>query len=96
MSIDILIPFLILLILVIYLIYTRTKFEKEILNLYEKKFEEWKKHNSNQTDKKAQKELVGLVFKEDLKLSVELFDSSVEARLQKAKFETKYIGKENE
>ncbi len=39
-----LIPFGILLALVIYLIYTRNSFEKNITKLYEEKFEEWKKH----------------------------------------------------
>ena len=40
MGLDLLIPFGILLVLVIYLIYTRSKFEKDVVQLYEKKFEE--------------------------------------------------------
>lgn len=96
MSFDILIPFLILLSLVIYLIYTRTKFEKDILTLYEKKFEDWKKHNTSTKEKNSCKELVALVFKEDYKLSVEIFDEDIEDKLKRAKFDTKIIGKKYE
>ena len=55
MSLDLLIPFGILLIMVIYLIYSRNSFEKDITSLYEKKFEEWKKHNTNEAEKKSKK-----------------------------------------
>lgn len=91
-----LIPFGILFALVIYLISSRTKFEKSIVNLYDKKFEEWKEHASTSNEEKIQKQLVGLVFKEDYKLTIELFDSSIEDRLKRAKFDTKFIGKDNE
>jgi len=93
---DLLIPFGILLILVVYLIYSRTKFEKSIVKLYEEKFEDWKKHTPISTETVVHKELVGLVFKEDYKLTVELFDKSVEDRLKRTKFDTKFIGKEDE
>jgi hypothetical protein len=93
---DLLIPFGILLILVVYLIYSRTKFEKSIVKLYEEKFEDWKKHTPISTQTVIHKELVGLVFKEDYKLTVELFDKSVEDRLKRTKFDTKFIGKEDE
>ena len=96
MSLDLLIPFGILLILVVYLIYSRTKFEKSIVKLYEEKFEDWKKHTPISTQTVIHKELVGLVFKEDYKLTVELFDKSVEDRLKRTKFDTKFIGKEDE
>lgn len=96
MPLDLLIPFGILLILVVYLIYSRTKFEKSIVKLYEEKFEDWKKHTPISTQTVIHKELVGLVFKEDYKLTVELFDKSVEDRLKRTKFDTKFIGKDNE
>jgi len=54
-SYDLLIPFGILLILVIYLIYSRNNFEKNITNLYEKKFEEWKKHSTIEESKTSHK-----------------------------------------
>ncbi len=94
MTLDLLIPFAILLILVIYLIYTRTKFEKDMLKLYEEKFEEWKKHTPIQTEEKSKKELVALVFEENYKLKVEMF-KDIEDRLKRAKFDTKLIKNEN-
>ncbi|AXH08628.1 hypothetical protein CP960_09310 [Malaciobacter halophilus] len=88
MSLDLLIPFLILIILVIYLIYTRSKFEKEILDSYEQKFEKWKKHNSNE-NRVEHKQLVGLVFKTGYKVDIELLDESVTKQLEKGKFSIK-------
>lgn len=87
MSLDLLIPFAILLILVIYLIYTRNGFEKNIVSLYEKKFDEWKKHSTIDKEQTSHKELVGLVYKKDYKLSIELIDKSVESQLSRGKFE---------
>lgn len=85
-----LIPFSILLILVIYLIYTRSKFEKDIVQLYEKKFEEWKSNSSTQEKKDSSNELpkhlVGLVYKQGYKLKIELLDESVKNNLEKGKF----------
>ncbi|RXJ84829.1 hypothetical protein [Arcobacter sp. CECT 8985] len=89
MELDLLIPFLILIILVIYLIYTRTKFEKEILNSYEHKFEEWKKYNKSDNQIKEHKELVGLVFKKGYKVEIELLNESSKAQLEKGKFSIK-------
>ena len=87
MTLDLLIPFGILLILVIYLIFTRNNFEKDIVSLYEEKFEEWKKHSTQEKEKTSQKELVGLVFKTDYKVNIELLDESVESILSRGKFE---------
>lgn len=89
MELDLLIPFLILIILVIYLIYTRTKFEKEILDSYESKFEEWKKHNTSNEPKQEHKELVGLVFKKGYKVEIELLNESAKTQLEKGKFSIK-------
>lgn len=85
-----LIPFSILLILVIYLIYTRSKFEKDIVQLYEKKFEEWKRTSTFKEEKKEDlpKVLVGLVYKQGYKLKIELLDESVKDNLEKGKFQT--------
>lgn len=92
MSFDLLIPFAILITLVVYLIYSRTKFEKEIVNIYEEKFDEWKSTsettNKNE-EKRACKELVALVFKEDHSVSIELLDDSVTSALQRGKFKIK-------
>ena len=87
MGLDLLIPFGILLILVVYLIYSRNNFEKDIVKLYEEKLEEWKKHATKEKEKTSHKELVGLVFKTDYKVNIELLDESVESVLSRGKFE---------
>ena len=89
MSLDLLIPFTILLGLVIYLIYSRNQFEKKMLTLYEEKFEEWKKHTTLNKEKNSCKELVGLIFKENDKIKVELLNSSVKRRVEQGKFDIK-------
>ena len=91
MSLDLLIPFGILLTLVVYLIYSRSRFEKEVVDLYEEKFDSWKENSETTTkeEKKACKELVGLVYKEEYNISIELLDDSVSERLQRGKFSIK-------
>ena len=87
MGLDLLIPFGILLILVVYLIYSRNNFEKDITKLYEEKFDEWKKHSTIEKEKTSHKELVGLVFKTDYKINIELLDKNIESQLKRGKFE---------
>lgn len=91
MSLDLLIPFGILLVLVVFLIATRTKFEKQLIKDYEAKFENWKVHAKPQEKEvqKTKKELVGLVFKKDGKIDIELFDELTNDRIQKGKFNSK-------
>jgi len=97
---ELLIPFLVLFGLVIYLIYSRGKFENKILAIYEDKFQEWKKHNSSSNEVIKSKELIGLVFRQEHKIVIELFDEKndirVESRLKEAKFDLKVIGKSSE
>lgn len=88
MSLDMLIPFGILLALVVYLIFTRSKFEKDLVDVYEKKFEEWKEFNTTTTKEiEPAKTLVGLVYKTGYKVSIELLDETPKAQLEKGKFE---------
>lgn len=95
MSLDLLIPFGILLILVVYLIYSRNKFEKEVVEVYEEKLEEWKKHTTiSQKEKEPVKKLVGLVYKTGYKVNVELLDKSATSMLEKGKFEISEIKKD--
>ena len=95
MSLDLLIPFGILLALVVYLIYSRSKFEKEIVDVYEEKLQEWKKHASNEEKKdEPVKKLAGLVYKTGYKVSVELIDESAIGMLEKGKFEISEIKKD--
>ncbi|AXH11267.1 hypothetical protein [Halarcobacter bivalviorum] len=90
MTLDLLIPFGILLILVIYLIYTRNKFEKNIVDMYEEKFEQWKENSQvNENNKKVCKELVGIIYKEEYNITVELIDESVRRNLQQGKYKIK-------
>ena len=96
MTLDLLIPFGILLALVIYLIYTRTKFEKEIVALYEKKFDEWKQHSSSDEKEIKEKELVALVFKKDYKITLEYLNSKNEDILRRAKIEICKYGEKDE
>ena len=75
-----------LFVLVIYLIYTRNKFEKNIVDLYEKKFENWKENShSNNEKKKVCKELVGIIYKEEYNITIDLMDESVRKNLQQGK-----------
>ena len=95
MAYDMLIPFGILLVLVIYLIYTRNSFEKNMVFLYESKFEEWKKHINVAEDKEVTKELAGLVFKKGYKVEIELLNEDVKSSLERGKFEIKNLKDEN-
>jgi len=94
-SLDLLIPFGILLTLVVYLIYSRSKFEKEIVDVYDEKLEEWKKH-ATVSEKKEEpvKKLAGLVYKTGYKVSIELIDKSAISMLEKGKFELSEIKKD--
>ncbi len=89
MTLDLLIPFAILLVMVVYFIYTRSRFEKELVSTYEEKFESWKEHHSKPEQVTACKELVGLVFRENGKIEIEVFDEMAESRLSRGKFDTK-------
>ena len=91
MELDLLIPFSILLVMVVYFIYSRTKYEKEIVSIYEKKFDNWKEQLSVEINEKkeSKKELVGLVFKKDGKIDIEFFDESSKRKVENAKFSTK-------
>jgi len=90
-GLDLFIPFAILIVLVVYFIYSRSKFEKEIVDLYESKFNEWKKNTdlTVSNEKKVCKELVGLVYKEEYNVTIELLDDKVLSALQRGKFSIK-------
>ena len=91
MSLDLVVPFGVLFSLVIYFMVTRAKFEKNIVNIYEEKFDEWKKHNPSDEskEKKECKELVGLVFKTGYNIDIELLDQSLDDRMRRGKFNIK-------
>ena len=96
MTLDLLITFGILFFLVVYLIYSRVKFEKNIVKLYEDKLEEWKKYSKSDEKIETKKELVALVFKKDYKIAIEYFDEKIEDNLNRAKFEIYKYGIKDE
>lgn len=85
---DMLIPFIMLLIVTIALILERKYHEDKIVDIYEKKYEQWKEHATlnPQEETKKPKELVGLVFLDNEKLNIELLDNKVEDRLERKKY----------
>lgn len=84
---DMMIPFIMLLIVTIALILERKYHEDKIVDIYEKKFDRWKENHAE--EKAPCKELVGLVYLEDEKLSIELLDEKVKDRLERKKYSIK-------
>ena len=91
MPIDLMIPFGILFAIVIYLIYSRQKFEKSMLETYEEKYEQWKENTPTveAEEKKECKELVGLVYKTGYNIDIELFNTDLNERISRGKFKIK-------
>lgn len=91
MSVDMIIAFAILIAIIIYQFYSRSKFEKAILENYDKQFEEWKKFSSvNQTPKEECKKFCGLIFKQGHKVSMEIYDNECIDSIKHGKFELLY------
>jgi hypothetical protein len=88
---DMMIPFVMLLIVTIALILERKYHENDIVNIYEKKFQQWKKHTPNKEVKRC-KELVGLVFMENNKLDIEVLDNKILDKLERKKYNIKTKG----
>jgi methionine salvage enolase-phosphatase E1 len=79
------IPFIMLLIVTIALILERKHHEDKIVKVYEEKFEQWKQH-SNKEEQEPLKELKGLIFKQGYKVSLELFDDTIEDIIERKKY----------
>ncbi len=92
MSIDMIIAFVILIAVIIYQFYSRSKFEKAILNEYDKKFEEWKEFSEvNQKKNEPEcKRFCGLVFKTGHKVTIEIVDNSCLEHIKRGKFDLLY------
>jgi len=86
---DMMIPFIMLMIVTIALILERKFQEEKIVEIYDEKFENWKKHTPTVENTKKCKELVGLVFLEDDKLNIEVLDKKVIDRLERNSFHIK-------
>lgn len=85
---DMTIPFIMLLIVTVGLLLERKHHEGKIVDIYEDKFDQWKEHHDAGNEKSC-KELVGLVYLEDEKLSIELLDDKVQDRLERKKYTIK-------
>ena len=86
---SMMIPFIMLLIMTIALVLERKFQEEKIVEIYEKKFDQWKEHASLNPNEKKCKELVGLVFLEDQKLNIEVLDTKIVDRLERKKYNIK-------
>lgn len=86
---DMLIPFIMLLIVTIALVLERTHHEDKIVDEYEEKLEEWKKHSTIDQQEIKCKELVGLVFLEDSKLNIQVLDKKIIDKLERKKYNIK-------
>jgi len=86
---DMMIPFIMLMIVTIALILERKFQEEKIVEIYEKKFENWKEHTPTVKNGKKCKELVGLVFLEEDKLNIEVLDKKVIDRLERKSYNIK-------
>jgi len=86
---DMMIPFIMLLIVTIALVLERKHQEDKIVEIYEEKLEEWKKHTDGKEQEKHCKELVGLVFLEDSKLDIQVLDTKIVDRLERKKYNIK-------
>ena len=86
---DMMIPFIMLLIITIALILERRFQEDKILEIYEKKFENWKEHTPTVENQTKPKELVGLLFLENDTLNVEVLDKKIIDKLERKKYTIK-------
>jgi hypothetical protein len=80
------IPFILLLIITIALLLERKYHEDKIVDIYEKKFKEWKQHSSNDKQQGSPKELKGLIFKQGYNISLELFDDKIKDPIERKKY----------
>ncbi|MEA3513128.1 MAG: hypothetical protein U9R37_05960 [Campylobacterota bacterium] len=86
---DMMIPFIMLLMITIALILERKYHEDKISQEYDEKFETWKRLNPTSKETVKCKELVGLVFKEDDKLNIEVLDKKIIDKLERKKYTIK-------
>lgn len=84
---SMIVPFLLLLILCVYLIYTRSAHEQEVYESYDRKFEEWKKNSQNNIVSAKQPKFVGIIFEDEEKVVFEVFDKSSKEKIENQNFE---------
>lgn len=87
---NMMIPFIMLMIVTIALVLERKYHEDKIVDIYEKKFDKWKEHHSGEPSKqKSCKELVGLVYLEDYKITIETLNDKAIDPLERKKYSIK-------
>lgn len=90
MGLDLAIPFGVLIFMVVYLMYSRNTFEKKMLELYQEKFENWKVHHTPSEQKEEKKiEFIGVVYKENGRTTIEVYDDKYVGVLEARKFKIK-------
>lgn len=89
MSFDIIIAVIILILIIVYLIYSRNKFEGDIVQLYDEKLNNWKEHALKDVKKESCKELAGLIFQKDGKIELEVFNEQIKDKIERGKFNIK-------
>ncbi len=91
---DMMIPFIMLLIVTIALILERKFQEEKLVEIYDKKLEQWKEHTPTIQGEIKCKELVGLVFLETIensqgkneKINLQVLNKKVLDRLERKKY----------
>jgi hypothetical protein len=86
---DLTIPFIILLLVVIFLLINRSRFESDVKKQFEDELEKYKLLEKKEVIKPKSKELKGLVFEVDGKISIEIFDETTKSKIERSKFEIK-------
>lgn len=86
---DLTIPFIILLLVVIFLLINRSRFESVVKKQFEEELEKYKLLEKKEVIKPKSKELKGLVFEVDGKVSIEIFDETTKSKIERSKFEIK-------
>ena len=86
---DLTIPFIILLLVVIFLLINRSRFESDVKKQFEEDLEKYKLLEKKEVIKPKSKELKGLVFGVDGKVSIEVFDETTKSKIERSKFEIK-------
>ena len=84
---SMIVPFLLLLILCVYLIYTRNAHEQELYESYDQKFEEWKKNSQSSVVTTKQPRFVGVIFEDDQKVVFEIFEKNAKEKIENQNFE---------
>jgi hypothetical protein len=86
---DLTIPFIILLLIVIFLLINRSRFESDVKKQFEEELEKYKNLETKQSIQPKSKDLKGLVFETEGKVTVEVFDDTTKSKIERSKFELK-------